>query len=423
MAPRQQEAFVVSPSVTASRLLGLYLVARAIFMTKGHSEDSVQVIFSRFLNRLPSAIGPNFCYPSLAFFSKHWLDALPELQSGSRQLFLWTLHQMPEVKQALVRQYWCQHLPTCQHSKILSKTMCRATVIMAVMVCEYPTTFTLEATKEISTSLVLLMNEEDSTKSVYRLSSIELLGHGFVTWQPHLNTHQLVRTLVQLSIAVSNSPVAIKAKEALLLLGRTQVNLLVQTMVHDLDHGKASTDKILILKCLSFLVTQDPLILLSSLPRILESVIKSLDPTLPGTRDVLLQPTTVTLFEILKKYPSVCFHASHQRLCVGTMEGMIVIWDLKTATKLHLLEGHSRAVDAVAFSSDAKSIVSFSLQEQSIKLWQQSSGFMFFGNATLKFAKSLRHTSTTTNVLSLRLSLQDRTIEILDDVSRETYPY
>ncbi|KAJ1546805.1 hypothetical protein HK096_004675, partial [Nowakowskiella sp. JEL0078] len=105
-------------------------------------------------------------------------------------------------------------------------------------------------------------------------------------------------------------------------------------------------------------------------------MVKILDPNQASLREALQQFVTFNLVELVKTYPSVAFHAASQRLVVGSFEGVAIIYDLKTATRLQLLEGHTKAISAVSFSNDGKLISTFSLQENNVMFWQPSVGFL-----------------------------------------------
>ena len=78
--------------------------------------------------------------------------------------------------------------------------------------------------------------------------------------------------------------------------------------------------------------------LLPQLPRLVETIVRSLDPHVPYLRDKCLEATTKVLHALVKQYPMVSFHQESQRLAVGTKDAAIVIYDLKTATRWHVLE-------------------------------------------------------------------------------------
>jgi WD40 repeat protein len=71
----------------------------------------------------------------------------------------------------------------------------------------------------------------------------------------------------------------------------------------------------------------------------------------------------------------VSFHQESQRLAVGTKDAAIVIYDLKTATRWHVLEGHKSAVTAVAFAYSGKMLASYSLEDAEVRFWATTSSF------------------------------------------------
>jgi WD40 repeat protein len=69
-----------------------------------------------------------------------------------------------------------------------------------------------------------------------------------------------------------------------------------------------------------------------------------------------------------------------QRLAVGTNEGAIVMYDLKTATRLFVLEGHFKRLAACSFSPDGRRLVTVSLEESVVRVWKVGSSFSSFFN-------------------------------------------
>jgi WD repeat-containing protein 7 len=69
-----------------------------------------------------------------------------------------------------------------------------------------------------------------------------------------------------------------------------------------------------------------------------------------------------------------------QRLAVGTTEGAIVMYDLKTATRLYVLECHKHALVACSFSPDGRRLVTVSLEEGVVLVWKVGNSFSSFFN-------------------------------------------
>jgi hypothetical protein len=67
-------------------------------------------------------------------------------------------------------------------------------------------------------------------------------------------------------------------------------------------------------------------------------MMKSLDPSIQYLRDALLPVLTDTLADLVGKYPNVAFNATSQRLVIGNQDGTCAIYDVRTASKLQILE-------------------------------------------------------------------------------------
>jgi WD40 repeat protein len=105
-------------------------------------------------------------------------------------------------------------------------------------------------------------------------------------------------------------------------------------------------------------------------------MVKTLDPNLPELRESLFPLVTINFAELVHAYPNISFHSPSQRLAVGCLEGITIIYDLRSATKVGVLEGHQKSVSAVSFSADGKLIATFSVEENCLKFWQPFSGFL-----------------------------------------------
>jgi WD repeat-containing protein 7 len=80
------------------------------------------------------------------------------------------------------------------------------------------------------------------------------------------------------------------------------------------------------------------------------------------------------------RFPTVDFHATSQRLAVGTSEGAAIMYDLKTATRLYVLEGHKKRLSCCSFSPDGRRLVTTSLEEGAVLVWKVGTSFSSFFN-------------------------------------------
>jgi len=214
-------------------------------------------------------------------------------------------------------------------------------------------------------------------------AAVELLGKGFASWRTHVkDVARLIRGLFTLSL--QGDSLGQTAHHALMLIGAQdpkQFILCIGAEIHrDNSHSHTHTvpnNSSSAVMALGSLVKKDACSLLGQLPRLVETVVKSLDPHTPALRDACLKATTAVLHIMVKKYPMVSFHQESQRLAVGTSENVIIIYDLKTATRWHVLEGHKSAVSAVAFNDNGKALSSYSIMETTVRIWQ--TGTSFFG--------------------------------------------
>ncbi|KXS13396.1 hypothetical protein M427DRAFT_136573 [Gonapodya prolifera JEL478] len=110
------------------------------------------------------------------------------------------------------------------------------------------------------------------------------------------------------------------------------------------------------LMSLTFVVMKRPVVLMPFLAKIVEVIVKPLDPNIPNMRDSLLSSVTPALQDILKTYPAVKFQSSTQRLALGDNTGEVVVFDLKTGAPWQILEGTPKGRTVVSFSPDGKTI-------------------------------------------------------------------
>jgi len=113
------------------------------------------------------------------------------------------------------------------------------------------------------------------------------------------------------------------------------------------------------------------------LSKFTEAVLQCLEPSDPSLRRQSLLAVTSALHELVQTFPMVAFHQQSQKFAVGTGDGLVVVYDLRTATKWRILEGHAAAVAALAFSRDGSQLSSYSAHDRSVRLWQcRPTGFL-----------------------------------------------
>nr|PIM04277.1 WD domain, G-beta repeat-containing protein [Toxoplasma gondii COUG] len=122
-----------------------------------------------------------------------------------------------------------------------------------------------------------------------------------------------------------------------------------------------------------------PELSLELLPDMVEAVVRCLDPAEPHLRRRALNAATAALFHLVRCFPMATFHQQTQRFAVGCVDGLIILYDLRTATKWKVLEGHTGAVNCLSFSDDGSLLASYSSTDCTMRLWQSSSSGFFGG--------------------------------------------
>ncbi|KAJ3307604.1 hypothetical protein HDU76_004502, partial [Blyttiomyces sp. JEL0837] len=382
---KQKLEWSISPSLTASRLVQILALSKSVLGTPG-LEEGLSALIAFYSITLPSILKQDYLHPSFSFLAKYWQDQISDVQTAARVVFQATLKTLDGGEVTKTIDYWRPHLPavTAQQKKT-SKNNARAAIILGIIGCEAPKLLNDRLCKEVAESLDILLKED--ARSPYRSFAIELLAKGFSVWEPYINNSAVLRSIISStnisattptkegSAPSSSSTLASAARQAIVQIATVNPSLFLNTVTFDIGHAKTAAERLGALKLLGMFISKKPAIILSHLAQIIEAMVKSLDPNIPGMRESLQPIITSNFAEIVKTFPTVSFHHGTQKLAAGTNEGTVIMYDLKTATKVQILEGHTKALSAVAFSPDGRLIATFSLPEGNVRFWQPSTGF------------------------------------------------
>ena len=108
--------------------------------------------------------------------------------------------------------------------------------------------------------------------------------------------------------------------------------------------------------------------------------VQSLDPHAAEVRNGALQAITQLLHVLVKHYPMVSFNQDTQRLAVGLADGQIYVYDIKTACRVHVLQGHKGSINALSFANSGKTIASYSVDDATVRIWTAASTFFGFNS-------------------------------------------
>lgn len=134
-----------------------------------------------------------------------------------------------------------------------------------------------------------------------------------------------------------------------------------------------------VLLYLTELLNTHYLLMFRHLPAVVDTIMCCLDPTKLERRKRCLELSTRCLHSLVRRFPMIDFHKETQRLAIGTMEAVILIYDLRTATKWRVLDGHTSAVSALGFRADGQILVSYAAREGSVRWWNSGNAGLFGG--------------------------------------------
>lgn len=381
---------------------------------------------------------PTTIWLDLKILVKYWLDRSADVREAARLLFGVRLGSMGNDELEGLVSTWHKFLPIQDASGVKidnDRTLRRRTDFTMQIDVENPITsqssrqgVTGEKQLEALLLIGLIVSErykllstkvlKDLSIAVFQATSppnrqpahqfsrsrlemlkagLEICSKTFEIIQNYIDAIELVRNLFGWATGKDGEcPGELKAmaKYACLHVASVNTPLFMTTLSYDLMMSDNPNDRISTMKLVVFMVRRRPLVLHASLPRLLEAVVKSLDPTQKQMRAQTQTGATVILHELVKTYPSITFHGPSQKLAIGTPEGAIIIYDLKTSTKINILESFRKPVSACSFSQDGLRLVSVSLEENRIEIWKFNS--TPFGLSNLFKFTNLASTTTTT---------------------------
>ncbi|CCL99455.1 uncharacterized protein FIBRA_01473 [Fibroporia radiculosa] len=377
------DAWTVSSEVSASRSLALVAVLQALIHREGLEDNSdVDTVMTFYVTSLPEVVGPAYKSPSLSYLAKCWLQStVPEIRAAARLLFEVGVMRLSNNDTAQIVEYWQHNLPsTRSHAEPESLSDSMALLICGFIAVEKYSLLSTSVLIEISKSIASYLHDEESP---YRFLAIDLCSRGFPVWQQYVDAVEMLRALFILATttrkeAISLHNLGLQARSAVLYIASTNTPLFMTTLTIDILHPRSVQHRKSIMQLVIFLIRKKPLVLYSNLPRLVEAVVKSLDPNSTHNRDAVLDSATDILGHVVQTFPTVDFHMPTQRLAVGTSEGAVVMYDLKTATRLYVLEGHKKRTAGLSFSPDGRRLVTVSLEESAVLVWKVGSSFTSF---------------------------------------------
>ncbi|KIK98529.1 hypothetical protein PAXRUDRAFT_800852 [Paxillus rubicundulus Ve08.2h10] len=373
-------AWCISETVSASRALLIVATLKTMALYDEICDDC-QTMIMFYATSLATVVGPLFKAPCVIHLARQWLDSSNELRHAARVLFDAGIVRLSDEESVALVDAWQHHLPSLQPSAEQdSKQSGLALFLCGYMAVEKYSLLSTSSLVDTSNSIVLYLHDDSSS---YRALAIDLCAKGFQIWQHYVDAMVMLRALSALTTSArkENMPmqnVGPQARLAVLQIASSNTPLFMTTLTLDILNPKTLEHRKGVMQLVAFLIRKKPLILYPNLPRLMEAVVKSLDPNSTSSRDAVLDTATEIFGHVVKTFPTIDFHMATQRLAVGSSEGAFIMYDLKTATQLYVLEGHKKRPAACSFSPDGRRLVTVSLEEGVVLVWKVGSSFTSF---------------------------------------------
>lgn len=374
--PAPSARFCVSPECTALHLLVNTALALLFLPVDVQSAQRMlhALLTPEFMVRI---VRPRtFVFPSLSFFAPFVLDESEVLRAAAKLLLPAYIRAASTQVLRHTERVWTPHLPA--PGRPAPALASRAVLVLGLLCFDRYAYFSPTLLKRIA-AFVLQFLTQPERDSMQAYMALELCA-GCHVWQHYIDTVDLVRHMFRFATQDEGDAGAAKlslrglARRATLDLAERHSALFMTTLAMDILHAPSVEQSQVTQRLVAFMIHQKPLVLYPSLPRLVEAVVKSLDPTHAGVRSSLAQSATLIIRELVHTYPMIAFHGGTQRLAVGTHDGPVVMYDLKSATRLFVLDGHKRAVTACSFSPDGRRFLSMSLDEEVVLIWRLHAG-------------------------------------------------
>ncbi|KAG6864820.1 hypothetical protein C0991_006941 [Blastosporella zonata] len=311
-----RESWCLSSDVSAARALSIAVMLGALSVFEEFMEGANTVTIF-YATSLASAVGAKYQPPSLVYLALRWFDGSSDVRRATRVLFDYAVACLSEEETSGITEYW-------QH-------------------------------------------------------------HCFHVWQHYIDAMEILRALFTLATSTRKDSISLQnvgsqARLAVLQIASSNTALFMTTLGLDiltpptLEHRKA------VMQIVAFLIRKRPLVLQPNIPKLMEAVVRSLDPNVTTHREAVLDSATEIIGHVVKTFPTVDFHMGTQRLAVGSTEGAVVMYDLKTAIRLYVLEGHKKTISACSFSPDGRRLLSLSIEESVVLVWKVGTSFASFFN-------------------------------------------
>lgn len=346
--------------------------------------------------------------PSFAFTSKYWHDLDEEIRHGSRLLIVQTLSKIDDASIRRIVTHW-SHLLPANENESTGRKMNRAAVILGILAVHRPEFLCPESRKMVAESLMRQLMDEK--RNLFRSAAIELVGRAYHVWEGNIHALSVFRLLhswlsnmsqidernsiAQLIVPFDNAS-ALDTVDAvrgtLLKLAAVAPSEIIPVWLgQNFAAARTLTERWTTVSLLDDLIRQKPNVLRPYVTLIGEMIGKLLDSgsvvssNAGGSKQRMLAIVTPLILDLIQIYPTVAYHRETHRMVTTTPADVrIHLHDLRGSSFVRLFEGHTQSITACALSPDGRMMVSYSMDEATLRWWLVPSGLIGFLSGSAK---------------------------------------
>jgi len=251
-----------------------------------------------------------------------------------------------------------------------------------------------------------------------RRAAIDLIGRGFVLWEPHLEVSKVLLGLLELCSEAAQwvpsrkyglplTPIADccrTARFALSNIARVRPGVYITSVAREIARYNT-----LAANAQTLNVNLSAHVLAKSKAEVLHIVeqLMEVDTSREELSDLLVDVVDIILhcvdhnhlkakgmqevFPPISSFHQVSHCTATRRIAVGTKNGTMAMYELR-ASKVQQIPAHQAPITALAFCPDGKGLATYSANENKLSFWQTSTGMFGLGQAVTRCTKSYNTT-------------------------------
>ncbi|KAA8903641.1 hypothetical protein FN846DRAFT_813765 [Sphaerosporella brunnea] len=367
----------ISPTATSIKLLAaLTLITLLLEATgkKGYIDTVVEKMLQSHLGKRKVALG---------LFAKFWSDENPAIRWVARQCLDAFMSALTADERKVVVEYWRSYLPVDVPPELSSaKEVARSVILLGKLITDYDdNSYDSTIKKSVARSAELLLNEQNP---LYQDTAIEVLGYSWTPFEKLLDAYSAIHSLLRIAASELPGPRRELLHRCFLEIARKNSPLLATSLANNIAHSAPEISAAAI-RIVTAIVRQEKPVFADVLPTLIEAVVKTLDPS-SGLRERVLPAISELVETLLAAYKTVAFHRPSQRLAVSKSPGLVIIYDLKAGSILHVLSGHKLLARHLVFDTDGRCVAAMEWEagaEVTLLVWRLPGGFLsYLGTAT-----------------------------------------